>query len=123
MYVVLLKMICYIFFPSENPIYNKIALNEYTKRHNHVGQYINWKICNHYDTETKDKWYDQEPLPIVDTPKVIILWDFPIKTERTMQANRPDLVIKHKQNKTCQLIGMNVSSNCNISAKEFEKLV
>ena len=51
-----------------------------------------------------------------------ILWDFPIRTDRTIQANRPDIIIKHKQNKTCQLIDMSVSSDSNISAKEFEKL-
>ena len=58
----------------------------------------------------------------MDTPKVIILWDFPIRTDRTIQANRPDRVIKHTQNKTCQLIDMSLPSNSNISAKESEKL-
>ena len=38
-----------------------------------------------------------------------------------MQANRPDIVIKHKHHKTCQLIDMSVSSDSNIFAKEFEK--
>ena len=51
-----------------------------------------------------------------------IPWDFLIKTDRTMQANRPDIVIKHKQNKTCQLIDMSAPSDSNISAKVFEKL-
>ena len=55
-------------------------------------------------------------------PKVTILWDFPIRTDRAIQANRSDIVIKHKQNKTCQLIDMSVPSDSNISAKEFEKL-
>ena len=32
------------------------------------------------------------------------------------------IIIKHKQNKTCQLIDMGVSADSNISAKEFEKL-
>ena len=50
-----------------------------------------------------------------------ILWDFPIRTDRTIQANRPDIIIKHKQSKTCQLIEMSVPSDNNISAKEFEK--
>ena len=50
-----------------------------------------------------------------------ILWDS-IRTDKTIQATRPDIVIKGKQNKTCQLIDMNVPSDSNISAKEFEKL-
>ena len=52
--------------------------------------------CNHYDTETPNKWYEQKPLLVVDTPKVNILWDFPIRADRTIQTNRPDIVIKHK---------------------------
>ena len=51
-----------------------------------------------------------------------ILWDFSIRTNRTIQANRSDTVIKHKQNKTCQLLDVSVPSDSNISAKEFQKL-
>ena len=58
----------------------------------------------------------------MDTPTVTILWDSSIKTDRTIQANRPGIVIKHKQNKTCQLIDMSEPSDCNISARVFEKL-
>ena len=99
-----------------------LAPNEYTNRQNHVGQYIHWKNLNHYDIETPDKWYEHEPLPVVHTPKVTILWDFPVRTDRTIQANRSDIVIEHTQNKTCQLIDMSMPSDSNISAKEIEKL-
>ena len=98
------------------------APNEYTNRHNRVGEYIHWKICNHYNIETPNKWYEHKLLPVMDTPKVIILWDFPIKTDRIIQANRPDIVIKHNQSKRCQLTNTSVSSDSNISVKEFEKL-
>ena len=98
-----------------------LAPNEYTNRHNRAGHYIHWKICNHYNIQTPSKWYERKPLPVVNTPKVTILWDFPISTDRTIQVNRPDIIIKHKQNKTCQLKDMCVPSDSNISAKEFEK--
>ena len=62
------------------------------------------QICNHYNTETHNKQYEHKPLPDVDNSQVTILWNFPIRTDRTIQANRPDIVIKHKKNKTCQLI-------------------
>ena len=51
-----------------------------------------------------------------------ILWDFLIRTDRTIEANKPDIIIKHKENKTCQLIDMSVPSDNNVYAKEFEKL-
>ena len=79
---------------------------------------MHWKICNHYDIETSNKWYEHKPLPAVYTPKTTILWDFPIRADRTIKANRPDIVVKHKQNKTCQLKDMSVSSDSNISANE-----
>ena len=51
-----------------------------------------------------------------------ILRDSPIRADRTIQANRTDILIKHKQNKTSQLREMSVPSDGNISAKESEKL-
>ena len=83
---------------------------------------MHWTICYHFDTETPDKGYEHKPLPVVDTPKVTILWGFLVRTDRSIQANRPDIVIKHKQNKTSQLIDISVSSDSSISAKEFEEL-
>ena len=67
-----------------------LASNKYTSRCNDVGEYIHCKICHHYDIEIPGKWYEHKPLPVVDTPKVTILWDFPIRTDRTIQANRPE---------------------------------
>ena len=46
----------------------------------------------------------------------------PIRTDRTIQANKPVTLIKHKQNKTCQLIDIGVPSDSNISSEEFGKL-
>ena len=61
-----------------------LALNEYTNRHNRVVEYINWKMCNYYDIEAPNKMCENEPLPVVNTQKVTILWDFPIRNNRTI---------------------------------------
>ena len=87
-----------------------------------VSDIIYTVTCNPYDTEASDKWNEHQPLPVVDTPKMTIPWDFPVRTDRTIQADRPDILMKLKQNKTCQLTDMSVPSDSNISAKEFEKL-
>jgi len=99
-----------------------LAPNEYKNRHDRVGQYIHWKVCKHYDIETTEKWYEHKPAPVVENKTVTLLWDFSIHTDRTIQANRPDIVIKDKVKRTCQLIDMSVPSDNNVSAKEFEKL-
>ena len=99
-----------------------LAPNEYIHRHNSVGHYIHWKIWNHYHTETPEKWCEDKPLPVVDTPKVTILWDLPIRTNITLQANRPDIVIKHKQNKACQLIEIEIEIGNFIMETEIAKM-
>ena len=96
--------------------------NEYKNRHDRVGQNLNWKICRHYLISTPAKWYEHHPDPVTEGKDVSILWDFPIHTDRTIQANRPDIVIKGKRNNTCLLIDMSVPSDNNVAAIVFEKL-
>ena len=53
--------------------------------------------------------------------EISVLWDFPVHTDRSIGANRPDIIIKDKKNKTCLLIDVSVPADANVSAKEFEK--
>ena len=97
--------------------------NEYVKRHDRVGQYLHWCICKHYEVEMEaTNWYEHHPPAVVEHKNVTILWDFPINTDRTIKANRPDIVVKDRTNRTCLLIDMSVPSDRNIAVKEFDKL-
>ena len=96
--------------------------NEYKNRHDRVGQYLHWKICKHYNTPHAEKWYEHKSPPVVEGENTTILWDFPINTDRAIQANRPDIVIKDHKSKTCLLIDMTIPTDRNISVKEFDKL-
>ena len=71
--------------------------NEYKNRHDSVGQYLHWKICKEYSIDTNPNWYEHHPKPVTEGNSVTILWDFPIHTDRTIQANRPDIVVKDKK--------------------------
>ena len=99
-----------------------LTSNEYKNRHDRVGQYLQWKICKHYNTPHADKWYEHKTPPVVEGENTTILWDFPINTDRAIQANRPDIVIKDHKSKTCLLIDMTIPTDRNISVKEFDKL-
>ena len=46
--------------------------------------------------------------------------DMPVNTDRTITANRPDILIKDSVNSTCKLIDMTVPSDRNIALKEME---
>ena len=46
----------------------------------------------------------------------------PIQTDREITANRPDIVVKNKKERTCQLIEISVPTERNTSIKMTEKL-
>ena len=46
----------------------------------------------------------------------------PINTDKTINANRPDIVIKDNKDNKCWLIDLSVPSDKNIGAKKIEKL-
>ena len=50
-----------------------------------------------------------------------IIWEIPVNTDRSITANRPDIIVKDSVNSTCKLIDMTVPSNGNIALKEIEK--
>ena len=53
---------------------------------------------------------------------VTILWDFTIHTDRSIKANRPDIIVKDCKKKTCLWIYMTVPSDRYLSLKEHEKI-
>ena len=63
-------------------------------RHDRVGQYIHWKICQHKALYAKD-WYDhKKPQKVLETGSATILNNFSIGTDRAMQTNKPDITLK-----------------------------
>ena len=59
--------------------------------------------------DTNEKWYKHKPQTVTEKDNITILWDMLIQTYREIKANRPDIVIKNKQEKSYVLI--DVSSN------------
>ena len=58
---------------------------------------------NNHDIETTDKWYEDEPETVMHNKdnNITITWDMPVNTDRTMTANRPDIIVKDSVNSTC----------------------
>ena len=82
---------------------------------------MHWKICKEFGIEVKERWYEHEPKTVTENDSVTILWDMPIHTDRTIAANRPDIVLKNKKDKICLLIDMTVSLDTNTSVKATQK--
>ena len=95
---------------------SELAKTEYTQRHNRTAAYIHWRFCKHYNIKVTNKYYEHE------NNETTILWDMPIQTDRKIKGNRPDIIVKDKNQRTCQLIEISVPTERNTSIKTTEKL-
>ena len=99
----------------------ELVKTEYIHRHNKAAAHMHWKICKEFGIEVKERWYEHEPKTVTWNDSVTILWDMPIHTDRTIAANRPDIVLKNKKDKICLLLDMTVSLDTNTSVKATQK--
>ena len=99
-----------------------LAKVEYIDRHNKVASFIHWKICQEYNIEVSAKWYTHTVQTVIETAKIKLLWDMGITTDRTVVANRPDIIILHKDTKYAYMIDISIPNDVNINKKEVEKL-
>ena len=91
------------------------APTEYLNWHDRLGQYIRCCLCKNFCLPHEKNWWEHKPQKVIENKNAI-------HTDRTIQANRPDIVVKNHIDKTCFLIDMSVPSGTNISLKIFEKL-
>ena len=99
-----------------------LASNEYKYRHDRLGQYLHWEIRKHYQLSAPNNWFEHHPQAVTEGDNVTILWHFPIHTDRSIQANRPEIIVKDSIEKNCLLIDMSVPTDQNIAAKEFDNM-
>ena len=97
-----------------------LVKTEYISRHNNSAAYLHWSICKNHDIKITDKWYEHKLETVMHNKKknITILWDMPVNTDRTITANRQDIIIKDLVNSTCKMIDMTVLSDKNIAMKE-----
>ena len=84
---------------------------------------IYWKVRKQNGILDCEKWYKHQSEPFAEPKEAGILWDFSIQTDRKIKNNKPDLVVKDYKSKTRLLIEMSMSTDNNISIKEYDKLI
>jgi len=61
------------------------------------------------------------PIPVYEEGDVTVLWNQAVHTDREVTANRPDIIINNKKEKTCTLIDVAIPADRNVVQKEAEK--
>jgi len=99
-----------------------LAKNEHLMRHDKICAHLQYSICKSLGIETTDKWYTHVPKPMFEQEDVTVLWNQAVQTSREVTANRSDIIIKNKQEKTCILmIDVAIPADRNVVQKEAEK--
>jgi len=61
------------------------------------------------------------PKPVYEEGDITVLWNQAVHTDREVTANRPEIIIKNKKEKTCTLIEVAIPADRNVVQKEAEK--
>jgi len=98
-----------------------LAKEQYIKRHD--------RVCVHNYTSTyvrkqgykldKKHWYEHVPKS-VETGQggnVTILWNQQVQTDRTISNNKPNIIIRDNEKRTCMLIDIVISGDRNVIKK------
>jgi hypothetical protein len=72
-----------------------------------------------------DKWHTHTHThthtPVCEHEDVTVLWNQGVHTDTEVTANKPDIIIKNKKEKTCILIDVAIPVDRNVTQKEAEK--
>ena len=55
--------------------------------------------------------------------KVTMVWNPQVKTDRIASNNKPDIIIRDNENRTCMLIDVAIPGDRNVVKKEAEKIL
>ena len=98
----------------------------YIERHDRVRAQIHFNICKETGVQLDKKlWYERIP-KLVETGQggnVTILWNQQVQTDRTIPNNKPDIIIRDNEKRTCMLIDVANSGDRNVIKKVAEKIL
>jgi hypothetical protein len=70
-------------------------------------------------------WYEHVPKSIETSQgsKVTTLWNQQVQTDRTIPNNKPDIIIRDNEKRTCMLIDIAIPGDRNLIKKEAEEIL
>ena len=98
-----------------------LAGTKYTTRHNKICKYIHWCILKDISANKTKNWFEHVPEKSMDYEDLTITYDLPMITDTHTPANRPDIVIHDRKQKTAFLIDVSVPIDINVVKKTAEK--
>ena len=100
-----------------------MAKEQYIKRHDRVCAQLHFNICKETGVQLDKKhWYEHVP-ETGQGGNVTILRNQQVQTHRTIPNNKPHIIIRDNEKRTCMLIDVAISGDRNVIKKEAEKIL
>ena len=101
-----------------------LAKSKYRTRHDIVGKHILWLLLKKHMILTGNQWYSHVPNVVTeaDDRKVTIYWNKPIKTDRKVSYNRPDVLVIDREENTWYIVDYAIPVDHHVKEKEEEKI-
>nr|CAI5842756.1 unnamed protein product [Callosobruchus analis] len=91
------------------------AGTEHTARHNTAAKVIYQALATTNKLmENKDPYYSYTPTSVFENNQYKLYWDVEIRTDKTIPANRPDIVLQSKADRVTYLIDTAIPNDKNI---------
>jgi hypothetical protein len=78
---------------------------------------LHFNVCKETGVKVgKKHWYERVPesVKISQKGKVTMLWNQQVQTDRTIPNNKPDIIIRNNEERTCLLIDVAISGDRNV---------
>ena len=100
-----------------------LASTDYTHRHNQMAKVIHQELALHYELiSTRVPYYEYTPESVLESSGCKLYWDRSVLTDRTILANRPDIILTIKNSKMTYLIDITIPNTHNLQQAYGEKL-
>lgn len=100
-----------------------LANGQYLHRHNLVARIIHQQLALQYNLiEFRHPYYQYVPQPVLENSRVTLYWDRSVITDRTIIANRPDIVIIDRSTRKAVLVDITIPHDGNLIKAEIDKL-
>ncbi|XP_067945436.1 uncharacterized protein [Watersipora subatra] len=99
----------------------QLAENAYTERHNRVAGVVYRGLCDEHVLNKPQHWWEAFG-KVNENDRAKILWDFYIRTDKHVLANKPDIAVVGKENKRATIIDRAIPNDYNIASKEKERV-
>ena len=89
-----------------------------------VGKHIHWLLLKKHGIPTGNKWYSHVPNVVTETNngKVTIYCNKPVKIDRKVSYNRPDVVVIDREENTWYIVSFAIPVDHHVKEKEEEKI-